>query len=452
MRFSTASIVGFVVLGLVANASAQAKKSNNLGSSSARNAAAKSGLAPKPNYNAPNPFAKPPTANNTARGNIAVQNPATGRTQIFVPQKTAGGNTILKSPSTGTTHTLQKTASGGQMIKGSNGSIYIPPNTSSSSGLSPQMQQYNKDKALYEKLHAQGRLPSQQPKPIVTTQPQATTQSFEIVLPSFEPTEEPASNGPGPQTIVTQPLYLPATPQTIDLSTPSFDAPATNLENAIPFQGGSVTITNPAATRGPVKFTVDGTAVTLQPGIEITYDTKATYLIEFTRGGGQGKTRYTLAAGTNYNFSVSAAGWELMSAVAESEPENEIPNAILNPDKQQATNALLDFDTPANSDQATKDLAAILAEVQRIEKTTNQKTVLPQVPALQPEFARGSKIFIINSDAQLYYGSKPLTTPKLFQKTFTVLDSNDTHVMIEHAGKKGWVKKSDGILSLADGF
>ncbi len=451
MRFSTASIVGFVVLGLAANASAQAKKSNNLGSSSARNAAAKSGLAPKPNYNAPNPFAKPPTANNTARGNIAVQNPATGRTQVFVPQKTAGGNTILKSPSTGTTHTLQKTATGGQMIKGSNGNIYIPPNTSSSSGLSPQMQQYNKDKALYEKLHAQGRLPSQQPKPIVTTQPQATTPTLEFEIPSFESGDAASANASGSATVI-QPQFVPTVPQTIDFGTPVFEAPATNLENTIPFQGSSTTITNPAATRGPVKFTVDGTAVTLQPGMEITYDSKATYVIEFTRGGGQGKTRYTLAAGTNYNFSVSAAGWELMSAVAESEPENEIPNAILNPDSQQTANDLLDFGTLANSDQATKDLSAILAEVQRIEQTTNQSTVLPQVPALQPEFVRGSKIFIINSDAQLYDGSKPLTTPKLFQKTFTVLDSNDTHVMIEHAGKKGWVKKSDGILSLADGF
>jgi len=89
-------------------------------------------------------------------------------------------------------------------------------------------------------------------------------------------------------------------------------------ENVIPLHGNAATIiANPAATRGPVKFTINGEAVTLQAGSEITLDSNPSYVIEFTRGGGLGKTRYTLTAGTNYNFTVAASGWDLGSAPAD---------------------------------------------------------------------------------------------------------------------------------------
>lgn len=449
MRILSSFLTGFVFLGLTADLSAQQKKTNGLGSMSARNAAAASGLAPKPNYNAPNPFAKPAIANQTAKGNMAVRNPSTGQTQVFVPQNTASGKTIYKSPQTGQTFNSQGTAKGGQVMRGSNGTqIYIPPaNTSSNTAKGANMQRFNEGKALYEKLHAQGRLPSQ-------TQVKPQPQFQQPAIPTFdlgtfsEPTFDSGSSASN--AIVLPQTYVPAPTTTIQaaptfVETPDFAASA-DSENMIPFQGGSVTITNPAETRGAVKFSVDGAPVTLKQGMELRYDSQPSYVIEFTRGGGQGKARYTLSAGTDYNFSVSSSGWELTAAAAE--PENEIPSFELKADKDAPTDqTVIDL----LGSRADDDLQNLLRLNQFEQLNLNDSNKVDLNFAASAEIVKGSRIVIASPDTKLYDGSKPIATLKQFQ-SYTAKDVNGSHVLIEHQGKLAWVKKADCILGDTGGF
>jgi hypothetical protein len=152
--------------------------------------------------------------------------------------------------------------------------------------------------------------------PTITNSPSSGPQLAEPVVGRGNPV---TTFGPQAQSV----MKVPATASGVVGTTSGVPAvvgsPATSArgleENVIPLPGNSVTIiTNPAATRGPVKFTINGEAMTLQAGEQITLDSKPAYVIEFTRGGGQGKTRYTLAAGTSYNFKVAATGWDLGSA------------------------------------------------------------------------------------------------------------------------------------------
>lgn len=71
-----------------------------------------------------------------------------------------------------------------------------------------------------------------------------------------------------------------------------------------------VLVVNPAETNGPVNFAIDGKPLTLASGQVQNEPGKDSVIIEFDRGIGDARARYTLKTGT-YRFSVTDKGWEL---------------------------------------------------------------------------------------------------------------------------------------------
>jgi hypothetical protein len=82
--------------------------------------------------------------------------------------------------------------------------------------------------------------------------------------------------------------------------------------NAVPYRGAGLKVQNPEGTGGPVAFTVEGQSYQLQPGYQISLDTKPEWTIVFSRGNGQPDARYQIADGQTYQFSADpGTGWEL---------------------------------------------------------------------------------------------------------------------------------------------
>ena len=90
-------------------------------------------------------------------------------------------------------------------------------------------------------------------------------------------------------------------------------------------------IWNSAGRKVPVAFIVDGQEVTLRDGQSHTFYGSAAKLVEFDRGGDYGTARRSLS-GSQYEFVITSAGWDLVrrgeaaATVAErAAPRNELP-------------------------------------------------------------------------------------------------------------------------------
>lgn len=81
--------------------------------------------------------------------------------------------------------------------------------------------------------------------------------------------------------------------------------------NPLPaYTGPGVTLRLPAEFRGSVYVTVDKREVELKPGSEVVLKDKASYVVEFDRGGDFGAARQELSEGT-YKLVVGEKGWQV---------------------------------------------------------------------------------------------------------------------------------------------
>lgn len=76
-------------------------------------------------------------------------------------------------------------------------------------------------------------------------------------------------------------------------------------------------LTNPADTTGPISYVLDSAPFTMDAGGSQELAGKASWLIEFDRGAGNGPARYSLTDGA-YHFAMTDRGWELYSDTAAS--------------------------------------------------------------------------------------------------------------------------------------
>jgi hypothetical protein len=82
--------------------------------------------------------------------------------------------------------------------------------------------------------------------------------------------------------------------------------------NALPpYTGPGVTLRLPAELTVPFYLQVDRRDVELKPGTEVTLKDKASYVVEFDRGGDFGAARQELTEG-RYKLGVGAKGWYLV--------------------------------------------------------------------------------------------------------------------------------------------
>lgn len=82
--------------------------------------------------------------------------------------------------------------------------------------------------------------------------------------------------------------------------------------NALPpYTGPGVTLRLPAEFPGSVYLQVDKREVELKPGTEVALKDKASYVVEFDRGGDFGAARHELAEGV-YKFAVGEKGWYMV--------------------------------------------------------------------------------------------------------------------------------------------
>ena len=85
------------------------------------------------------------------------------------------------------------------------------------------------------------------------------------------------------------------------------------LENPLPaasFSGGPIKITNPAANRMTLSYTLDGNAYTISPGYSQEFREDRAWAIQFSRGANMEQAQYGLRSGL-YSFTSTDHGWEL---------------------------------------------------------------------------------------------------------------------------------------------
>ena len=85
------------------------------------------------------------------------------------------------------------------------------------------------------------------------------------------------------------------------------------LENPLPgadFSGGPIKITNPAANRVSLTYTLDGVAYTIAPGYSQDFREDRAWVIQFSRGANLDQAQYGLQSGL-YSFTSTRQGWEL---------------------------------------------------------------------------------------------------------------------------------------------
>lgn len=76
------------------------------------------------------------------------------------------------------------------------------------------------------------------------------------------------------------------------------------------YTGPGVTLRLPAEFRGSVYVQVDKREVELKPGSEVVLKDKASYVVEFDRGGDFGAARQELTEGV-YKLIVGEKGWQV---------------------------------------------------------------------------------------------------------------------------------------------
>jgi hypothetical protein len=106
-----------------------------------------------------------------------------------------------------------------------------------------------------------------------------------------------------------------AVPPAATVTTPAADATASTALRANPlpkYTGPGVKLRLPAGFTGPVYVTVDQREVELKPGAEVALSDKASYVVEFDRGGNFGTARYELKEGV-YRITVGDKGWDLVA-------------------------------------------------------------------------------------------------------------------------------------------
>ncbi|MBS0206659.1 MAG: hypothetical protein JSS49_27600 [Planctomycetes bacterium] len=77
--------------------------------------------------------------------------------------------------------------------------------------------------------------------------------------------------------------------------------------------GGAIKIFNPADSGGEVKYTLNGTAYSIQPGYSQVIQFDRVWTVEFGSGGSAGNIRYSLQPGL-YKFKVTDTGWNLFQS------------------------------------------------------------------------------------------------------------------------------------------
>jgi hypothetical protein len=106
---------------------------------------------------------------------------------------------------------------------------------------------------------------------------------------------------------------------TVTVPSPAPSATTASIRpNSLPaYRGSGVTINNPGTSGISIAYTLDGRSeVELAPGRSQSLKEKASYVIEFDRGGNFGSRKYELSEG-NYNFEVTSQGWELVRAESQ---------------------------------------------------------------------------------------------------------------------------------------
>lgn len=93
-------------------------------------------------------------------------------------------------------------------------------------------------------------------------------------------------------------------------------ASGTSLKpNAVPaYTGPGVTLRLPAEFPGSVYVTIDKREVELKSGTEVVLKDKASYVVEFDRGGDFGAARHELTEGV-YKMAVGDKGWQVLPDV-----------------------------------------------------------------------------------------------------------------------------------------
>jgi hypothetical protein len=76
------------------------------------------------------------------------------------------------------------------------------------------------------------------------------------------------------------------------------------------FSGRPIKITNPAANRVTLSYTLDGTAYTIPPGYSQDFRDDRAWEIKFSRGANLAQAEYGLQSGL-YSFTSTDHGWEL---------------------------------------------------------------------------------------------------------------------------------------------
>lgn len=95
------------------------------------------------------------------------------------------------------------------------------------------------------------------------------------------------------------------------------------MEASNPAPAASILLTNPAENRVALKYTLNGGAVQLlQAGFTVQLNRVS--VIEFDRGGGAGRARYSLTDGA-YKFTSTNGYWDLFRDTA---PSNEAVAAV----------------------------------------------------------------------------------------------------------------------------
>lgn len=113
-----------------------------------------------------------------------------------------------------------------------------------------------------------------------------------------------------------------ASPSTIIYPTAAVNPPvivpasATSLKpNALPpYTGPGVTLRLPAEFPNSVYVQIDKREAELKPGTEVVLKDKASYVVEFDRGGDFGAARHELTEGV-YKMAVGDKGWQVLPDV-----------------------------------------------------------------------------------------------------------------------------------------
>ncbi|MBX9582067.1 MAG: hypothetical protein K2X87_17315 [Gemmataceae bacterium] len=98
--------------------------------------------------------------------------------------------------------------------------------------------------------------------------------------------------------------------------------------NALPpYTGPGVTLRLPAEFPGPVYARIDGRDAELKPGTEVALKDKASYVVEFDRGGNFGAARHELSEGM-YKMTVGDKGWQVVPDAPAPANGGLRPNAL----------------------------------------------------------------------------------------------------------------------------